>query len=230
MKKILRAIARKIKSLSLGAKERRHGLVGQPKLWKIKRDFQLNYLTSIGLTPNDYLLDIGCGTLRGGIPLIAYLDKGHYFGIESRGFVLEEAKEELKEHQLEHKQPVLIFSKDLGILELNARFGCIWAFSVMIHLNDEIAEKCLSLVSKHLKREGNYYANVKIGEAAEGNWEGFPVVRRNFEFYEMMAAKYNLKVEDVGDLKFLGHNTGIEKHDRQRMLKFSFAKAGSLAN
>ena len=97
----------------------------------------------------------------------------------------------------------------------------MWAFSVMIHMKDEIAEACLLMVSKHLPTNGSYYANVNIGNWSEGMWEGFPVVSRSLKFYKTMAAKFNLKVEDVGDLKSLGHNTGIEKQDSQRMLRFS---------
>jgi|ERR1017187_9418825 SAM-dependent methyltransferase len=221
MNRIFKAIIRRIKALFLSSTAKRHGLVGQPELWKIKRDFQINYLKSVGLMPNHFLVDIGCGTLRGGIPLIDYLEKGHYYGIEFRDFVLEEGKKELKENNLELKAPVLLVSKDLGTLEMNTKFEYIWAFSVMIHMKDEIAEACLSMVSKHLANNGSYYANVNIGEWAEGNWEGFPVVCRSLEFYKTMAAKYNLKVEDVGDLKSLGHVTGIEKQDSQRMLRFS---------
>ncbi len=220
MNRIFKAIIRRIKSLFLSSTAKRHGLVGQPELWKIKRDFQINYLQAVGLKPHHYLVDIGCGTLRGGIPLIAYLEPKHYYGIEFRDFVLEEGRKELKENNLENKAPVLLVSKDLNTLDMDNKFDYLWAFSVMIHMKDEIADACLSMVSKHLKSGGSYYANVNIGEWAEGNWEGFPVVCRSLQFYQTMAAKYNLLVEDVDDLKSLGHDTGIEKQDSQRMLRF----------
>lgn len=223
MKRIFNAIIRRIKALFLSSTAKRHGLVGQPELWKIKRDFQINYLKSVGLKPNHYMVDIGCGTLRGGIPLIEFLDKSHYYGIEFRDFVLEEGKKELKDNNLENKAPVLFVSKDLGTLEMDTKFDFLWAFSVMIHMKDEIAERCLMMVSKHIKQDGSFYANVNIGEWMEGTWEGFPVVCRSLDFYKTMAAKFNLKVEDVGDLKSCGHITGIEKQDSQRMLRFSRA-------
>ena len=79
-----------IERVTLNRVERRHSLVGPPKLWKLKRDFQINFLKNAGLEPQHYLLDIGCGTLRGGIPLIDYLNVGNYTGIERRRKVLEE--------------------------------------------------------------------------------------------------------------------------------------------
>ena len=101
----------KIKSLKMWLKllfasssEKRHSLVGPPYLWKMKRDFQIQFLKTMGLKPEHYLLDIGCGTLRGGIPLIKYLQDGHYFGVEVRKEVLDEGRKELREASLEEKK------------------------------------------------------------------------------------------------------------------------------
>ena len=79
---------------------RRHSLVGRPELWQLKRDFQISFLREHGLEPGHFLLDIGCGTLRGGIPIIEYLDAGSYVGIDVRSEAIEEARRELREHRL----------------------------------------------------------------------------------------------------------------------------------
>ena len=73
-------LLRVLKSLPITKKKRRHGMVGPPYLWKMKREFQIKFLTDMDLKPDHYLLDLGCGTLRGGIPIIEYLEIGHYFG------------------------------------------------------------------------------------------------------------------------------------------------------
>lgn len=73
----------------------RHRLVGSPRLWEMKRRFQFDFLVCRGLVPDDHLLDLGCGTLRGGIPLIAYLDPGHYTGIDVRSEAIDEGRLEL---------------------------------------------------------------------------------------------------------------------------------------
>jgi len=41
-----------------------------------------NLLTSVGLRQHHRVLDIGCGSLRVGRLLIAYLNQGNYFGVE----------------------------------------------------------------------------------------------------------------------------------------------------
>jgi hypothetical protein len=40
-------------------------------------------LLSAGMTPQDHLLDIGCGSLRLGHKAVPYLDPGHYWGTDA---------------------------------------------------------------------------------------------------------------------------------------------------
>ena len=97
-----RWIQRKIGAI-VDPKQKRHAHVGSPELYKRSRDFQIKFLKEMGLMPEDYLLDLGCGTLRGGIPIIRYLEKGHYYGIEILPDVLEEGKKELLASKLTDK-------------------------------------------------------------------------------------------------------------------------------
>ncbi len=203
------------------AARKRHSLVGSKRLWKMKRDFQINFLKQAGLRPEHHLMDIGCGTLRGGIPLIKYLDAGRYCGLESRANVLEEAQLELRDSGLENKNPALVHSPKLAELNLGKTFDFVWAFSVLIHLNDEILHDCLHLVQKHLATNGTFYANVNFGQRHEGSWQGFPVVFRSLEFYQQAAAQHQLQVVDIGTLASLGHISGVELQDEGRMLKFT---------
>lgn len=201
--------------------EKRHGLVGPKDLWKMKRDFQIAFLKAHDLKPEMSFLDIGCGTLRGGIPIIDYLEKGHYFGIEKRPKVYEEGQKELRKHGLEHKEPVLHPFEDLSQEDLERKFDMIWSFSVLFHMTDEILEGCLDFVKRHLAEDGIFYANVNIGDREDGQWQGFPITWRSYDFYEEVAKKNGLKFEDIGDLESLGHHCGDESQDAQRMLKFS---------
>jgi cyclopropane fatty-acyl-phospholipid synthase-like methyltransferase len=219
--KILRTIKRSLKYLIQTREERRHGLVGPANLWKMKRDFQFNFLKGMGLKPEYYLLDIGCGTLRGGIPLIDYLQTGHYYGVDVREKALDEARKELKEANLEEKVPTLVLSLDNIKLQTDRKFDYIWAFSVLIHMSDDILSGTLDFVSKHLSKSGVFYANVIVDEMQKCNWEGFPVVSRTIDFYTQECDRHGLVVTDLGLLKDLGHNADTESHDNQRMLRIS---------
>lgn len=219
MKHFLRKIRYRIRLLMLTKEERRHALVGPGKLWSMKRDFQFQFLGDMGLNPEHFLFELGCGTLRGGLPIIQYLKEGHYFGVEVREKALNEGRKELRESGLASKTPILLLSSSVADLNVDRTFDFIWAFSVLIHMNDEILDDALAFVSNHLSKSGVFYANVNMGDGEEGCWQGFPVVTRTFEFYSQACAKHDLVVSDLGSLKSLGHVANIEAQDNQRMLK-----------
>jgi SAM-dependent methyltransferase len=206
-------------------REKRHALVGQAHLWQMKRDFQIAFLTDVGLKPEHYLLDIGCGTLRGGIPVIQYLNEGHYFGVDARPEVIEEASKELEVEKLTGKNPVLTSTPTISSLDLGRTFNYVWAFSVLFHMTDEIVDDCFAFVERHLEPLGVFYANVNIGAHAPKKWKEFPVMWRTLAFYERLGDAHALSVEDMGPLSAFGHVTGIAEHDDQRVLKMRPARA-----
>jgi cyclopropane fatty-acyl-phospholipid synthase-like methyltransferase len=218
---ILKRIKRRVYLTFQNRKEKRHSNVGLAHLWKMKQDFQIKFLIQQGLMPNDTLLDLGCGTLRGGIPIIRHLEEGNYYGIELRENVLEEGKKELRANKLEYKNPQLFSFSDFTELEFKVSFDKIFAFSVLIHMEDHIVQKCFEFVRNNLSETGVFYANVNIEPHANGNWQGFPVVFRSLEFYEELALQNNLTVISLGRLKDLGHNSGQELADMQVMLEIN---------
>jgi cyclopropane fatty-acyl-phospholipid synthase-like methyltransferase len=208
--------------LTARSSTRRAALVGPPDQWATHRRFQFEFLTSNGLQPEHRLLDIGCGTLRGGIPLIEYLHAGNYTGVEVRAAVLEEARKELAESGLDHKDPVLIHVEDPAQIQAGEPFDLVWAFMVLIHMPDEVVDGYLRLVSQRMTESGEFYANVAFGDRAEGEWQGFPVVFRPDEFYRRTAAAHGLRMSEVGRLGSLGPS--ITSHGRDTMmLRFTHA-------
>ena len=184
---------------SISPSARRHAEVGPAFLWKATRDKQIQFLKEAGLEPHHHLLDIGCGTLRGGVPIIEYLDAGHYFGIEARAEVLKLAHEELAEEKLGTKSPTLVASGAVPSLQLDQSFDTIWAHSVLIHMSDEILDGCLAFVAAHLKDAGSFLANVNLGQREDGRWKQFPVVFRDLPFYQRAAGGHGLTCELHGE-------------------------------
>lgn len=201
-------------------KTKRHSLVGPANRWKMKRAFQRDFLLQ-RLQQTDYILDIGCGTLRGGIPIISFLDKQHYYGIDVRKQVIEEAKKELKQHNLSNKQPIISVCNDMDKYDVEMQFDAIWCFSVLFHMVDEQVDKCFYLAQRLLKQDSKgFYANVFLGDSV-GEWQGFPVIARNLNYYKEKAERFSLTVRNLGTLLSLGHNSHCKRNDEQLMLQFN---------
>ena len=202
----------------------RHGLVGPADLWEAKRRFQMNFLLGVGLKPSHKLLDFGCGTLRGGLPLIDYLEPGNYYGFDVRIETLKEACNELEESGLEQKMPTLIHSCNLSSLTFTGGFDFIWAFSVLIHLDDIKLEDFLFFAARNLAPDGKIFANVVYGDKSDGCWRIFPTIARPQTFYQNTYLKYGLKLCDMGALREFGHVARprpLAQELSQRMLEAS---------
>jgi cyclopropane fatty-acyl-phospholipid synthase-like methyltransferase len=205
---VLRGIHRVRRTLDRG--QGRHGEVGAVFQWEKKRQFQLQFLRQMGLLPQHRILDIGCGTLRGGLPLIDYLEAGNYHGVDVREHVLNEGRQELVESGLEWKSPTLHHTPSLQSFTLTQTFDFVWGFSVLIHMPDIEVSNCFGLVANVLAPSGHFFANVRLGSTKDerGRWKGqFPIVQRPLSFYETEASRRGLLVEDLGTLWALGHRT-----------------------
>jgi cyclopropane fatty-acyl-phospholipid synthase-like methyltransferase len=215
-------IKRHIRRMFMSPAQRRFELVGPPELWDMKRRFQIDFLRRVGLQPQHYLVDIGCGVLRGGVPIIDYLEPGHYYGIEARAYVLEQGRKELQGSGLAQKNPHLMHAEYLADVRLGRDFDYIWAFSVLIHLKDDILVQLMQFVAAHLGKQGVFYANVDTSDAPDAKWQEFPGVHRPLSFYAEHCQQLGLKMSDIGSLAEFGHITGGDA-DQQRMLEIRCA-------
>jgi len=207
-----------------GRAEGRHGRVGAPHLWRMQRVFQIDFLQRMGLAKQHQLLDLGCGTLRGGLPLIGYLSPGNYTGIDVRPEIIEEAMRELEEAGLEERYPRISLVDSLADLDLPATFDYVWAFSVWMHLEDPELETALAFIARYLRADGTGYANVHLGDGRLGTWAGFPVNARPLDWYRSRAREAGLSAEALGRLCELGHVSGDRNCDSQFMFRFRKAR------
>ena len=190
------------------------------------RRFQISLLKERGLAPSHHLLEIGCGPLTGGIPIIAYLEPGNYVGIDVRSSVLDMSWKEVGKAGLSAKNPRLICSASFGDSELaDQRFDFIFSFSVLYHLTDEILAAYFAAVRKRLKPTGQCQANVNT-QVDSSMWLEFPFLKRSIKDYENLASVCGLDTTPLGEIKDLGFLLpGMER--RNQMLSFRLNRSVS---
>jgi len=194
----------------LDESEMRHleDMMGFRGQWNEHRRFQVEFLKAMGLQSTSTLLEIGCGPLTAGLPVIAHINRGNYTGLDFRENVLNLAYRQIAKTELAAKNPRLICSETLGREELgDATFDFVLAFSVLYHLTDALLDTCFEQVSRHLGPGGMFFANVNT-EHPGGTWLQFPFQRRELDFYREAAARSGMEMIDLGQLKDLGFRLG----------------------
>lgn len=133
-------------------------------LWEEIGKLQFDFLVSQGLKPSHTILDLGCGSLRGGLWFIRYLQVGNYWGLDISQNILEAGRRFLAEQGLENKTPHLTLNRDLKFEELTGcKFDYILAQSVFTHMPEEDIEECLRNLHKILKPSGVFFATFNEG-------------------------------------------------------------------
>lgn len=125
---------------------------------------QFNLLTFLGLRQYHFLLDIGCGSLRGGKLFIPYLLPKHYFGIEPERWLIEEGiKNEVGQDLIEIKQPVFHNDDNFTLSTFNQKFDFLLAQSIFSHASQQQIKRCLSEAKKVMKPNSIFAATFMKG-------------------------------------------------------------------
>jgi hypothetical protein len=128
-------------------------------LWEEIGRLQLGFLVSQGLLPHHYLCDVACGSLRGGIHFVRYLEPGHYQGIDKEALLLQAAvAQELGEELTLAKAPELVISAEFEFSRFSHRADFALAQSLFTHLPPALIEKCLTRLCAHMAPDGVFYA------------------------------------------------------------------------
>jgi len=106
-------------------------------LWEQMGQQQFDYMCAAGLQPDHRLLDLGCGCLRGGLHFIAYLQAGHYYGIDLSQELMDTGYDiELGKAGLQQKMPRsnLACTDGFDASGFGVAFDYVLAQSVFTHL------------------------------------------------------------------------------------------------
>lgn len=128
-------------------------------LWGELGDLQFRFMIEHGLRPHHVLLDIGCGSLRGGVRFIPYLDRGHYLGIDTERTLVDLGIEnELGRTLYEVKRPEFVVSQNFEFSRFSRRPHFALAHAVFIHLTDDLLEFCFANLRRTCDAGTKFYA------------------------------------------------------------------------
>jgi len=181
-------------------------------MWETIGQLQFDYLVEHGLKPHHYLLDVGCGPLRGGIHFIRYLEPGRYYGVEKDRHKLAAGRDvEIARHGLAEKDAQLFLMENFDFRALRRTFDYALAQSVFTHLPINKIIRCVVNMDYVLAPGGKFYAtfyensegkrNLDPIEQRPGLWTHFDQDFFHYDFatFEWIASGTGLRVEYLGE-------------------------------
>ncbi|HXT52374.1 MAG TPA: class I SAM-dependent methyltransferase [Thermoanaerobaculia bacterium] len=149
--------ARQLTPLEI-AEGKHRDLVGG--LWDLAGPQQLRFLVARGLRPWMRLLDLGCGCLRGGLPLVQFIDPGRYYGIDVNASLLAAGLLEVEVAGLADRLPPgnLLRSDALEGWRFGVDFEVVLAHSLFTHLPPAWLRRCLGEMERYVPPGGRFFA------------------------------------------------------------------------
>lgn len=138
-------------------------------LWDQMGALQRDFLIARGMKPEDRVLDIGCGAMRGGAPLAAWLDPGGYYGIDISQSLIEAGwRQEIEAAGLADRLPRdhLHVTDDFEV-PFDGLFDVGLAVSLFTHLRLDGYIRCLEKMAPHFAAGSRIFASIFEGEGAE---------------------------------------------------------------
>src|SRR5207237_831903 len=115
-----------------------------------------------GMTERSRVLEVGCGCLSSGLPLIEHLQSGRYAGIEPNRWLVEAAL--AKFPHLDTREPRFLWRSDFDASELGMRFDYVIAHSVLSHAAHWQMEALLQRVRDVVDEGAVLLASLRLGD------------------------------------------------------------------
>jgi len=138
-------------------------------LWEELGALQCDFLIVQGLEPHHKVLDIGCGSLRAGVPLARYLEPGGYYGIDISQSLIETGyQQEIVTADLADRlRRDHLHVTDAFAAPFDVQFDFGIAQSVFSHLSLDYFANCLAALSGTFRPGGVIYATFFEGQGEQ---------------------------------------------------------------
>lgn len=181
-------------------------------MWKEMGEIQLKFMKEQGMQPEHELLDVGCGSLRGGIYFIEYLNEGKYSGLDLNPSLIKAGHAEIQKANLLRKKSTLIVNENLQFELFKKKFDYAIAQSVFTHLPVNVIQRCLINIEKVLNPGGKFYATFfetknKFNDQPVNQSNSGGVITHldkdpyhyHLSLFEYLISDSTLKMEYIGD-------------------------------
>ncbi len=136
-------------------------------MWEEIGKLQFDFLVQQGLKPSHCFLDIGCGSLRGGIYFIRYLDVGNYLGIDKEKTLIHLGIEkELGKDIYDKKKPEFVVSDKFEFEKFSKKPRFSLAQSLFTHLNSKDICVCLEKLRTFVEPGHIFFATFFEGDSS----------------------------------------------------------------
>jgi SAM-dependent methyltransferase len=194
-------------------------------LWDEIGRLQIDFLRGQGLRPGDRLLDVGCGSLRGGVHFVRFLEPGRYYGIDKDADLVRAGVEiELPRAGLAGRLDAdhLLVTDAFEGARFGVSFDVAWAQSLFTHLRAPDIRRCLEQTARCVRPGGRFFATFfECGEdvaAPVTHHPGGVTTRHDQDPYHY---RFRDLVALCSDLPWRAVNVGDWSHPRaQRMARF----------
>jgi ABC-type polysaccharide/polyol phosphate transport system ATPase subunit/SAM-dependent methyltransferase len=128
--------------------------------WREGGEWQYDFLRSQGLTPSQFVLDVGCGSLAGARLLLPFMEPAHYWGFEiNRALFDAGVTVELKRAGVIAERGHFIVNDRFDLGESPYRYDVAIANSFFRRLPLHRIARCIAGVMAKLKPGGRFYAS-----------------------------------------------------------------------
>jgi SAM-dependent methyltransferase len=134
---------------------------------EISGHLQFELLKRQGCTPASKVLEVGCGSLHASLPVIQYLEKGNYVGLDPNVWLRKTAMKDRNVRRLvKEKRARFLTVSDFDASRLDVQFDYVFSHSILSHCAHWQLEQFLQNIAKVLAVKGRVLASIRL---AEGN-------------------------------------------------------------
>ena len=130
-------------------------------------EHQFDVMKQVGVKKTSDVLDIGCGSMRGGKFLLDYLGAGKYHGIEPNEPLLKKGLfAEVDEALVREKTPKFRFNDNFELAVFGKEFDFVLAQAIFAHAAPQQIETCLRSAHEALVSGGKFIFSYLQGDAS----------------------------------------------------------------